>query len=705
MVGCLHDFKKLSFISTVGGFVSNREIERMSTHKACRDVIHSLFSFFMVLLCQVFSRFKLNQQFVPMVEFVDDKRVEYDSRFSICGDGHVLQTFKYKTANIGNGDLSMSIDVLHDGQSLESVYKSPILDFNIQIGSETNGYYPGCKDSYHEHLFGKDIHAHRWQQNRFEDRGIKHLYEFHHACTGDESCDFCNETTRPFGLENCFVENEEMCCQNSNPNYGSLHAINNERLTIDERNKKGYPSMLIPPPRLYDDQYGKTVYVSELIVDVSTDFVSPSTIQDPAYVSYDEDLIRIKFDQESSIEHVRRYGVLEKLNSIMFGYGFHEDSHTFTTLKYYLLSIDPVGGEFYENFVLDVVKYSLHYAMKKINECIGQVNKFRPIFSPSVVYLLKSLNVLRRSLDADMELTCIELISEKHGSLLGAMLSERHSLINDAGFNLNCLRNENASSSAIPTDHPTVDVHTKADKLQTMVVAFNVLFDVFKILNIELHRKKGNDFYSMCPTCTEGCLMKTERQSVIESIREYMPLNDCLIDFDEDPLRFEHISPGSIMFVDTQCGGNCNFVHGYMTQVDISRIGSNCDLVPEPYREITKDISTTQSSSIMNVCVLLSRMKGGVNSMLASLSNKHLNMQAHRLSSSVKSDADEAKLKRLQDHLLSDCKYNPFKFCNMSDNEKLQLLSFFTSIRDRSRYQACDRASTYSKETYEFNAL
>ena len=68
-----------------------------------------------------------------MVEFVDDKRVEYDSRFSICGDGHVLQTIKYKTANNG----SVDFNVLHDGgQSLESVYKSPILDINIQIGSE-----------------------------------------------------------------------------------------------------------------------------------------------------------------------------------------------------------------------------------------------------------------------------------------------------------------------------------------------------------------------------------------------------------------------------------------------------------------------------------------------------------------------------------------------------------------------------------------
>ena len=74
--------------------------------------------------------------------------------------------------------------------------------------------------------------------------------------------------------------------------------------------------------------------------------------------------------------------------------------------------------------------------------------------------------------------------------------------------------------------------------------------------------------------------------------------------------------PGSITFVDTQCGDR-NFVHGYMTQAGISRMGSNCDLVPEPYREITKEVSTTQSSSIMNVRALLSRMKSGVNSMLA----------------------------------------------------------------------------------------
>ena len=177
------------------------QIERL---KGCQHVrrvkmsfIHSLFSFFMVLFCQVFSGSKLNQQFVPMVEFVDDKRVEYDSRFSICGDRHVLQTIKYETANNGSVDFNV---LQHDGgQSLlESAYKSLILDINIEIGSEMNGYYLGCKDSYREHLFGKDIQAHRWQQqDRFEDSGIKHLYESHHDCTGDGLCDFCNEPSRP----------------------------------------------------------------------------------------------------------------------------------------------------------------------------------------------------------------------------------------------------------------------------------------------------------------------------------------------------------------------------------------------------------------------------------------------------------------------------------------------------------------------------
>ena len=42
---------------------------------------------------------------------------------------------------------------------------------------------------------------------------------------------------------------------------------------------------------------------------------------------------------------------------------------------------------------------------------------------------------------------------------------------------------------------------------------------------------------------------------------------------------------------------------------------------------------------------------------------------------------------------------------SIGNNDKLMLSSFFTSIRDRARYQACDRLGTYSKETYEFCSM
>ena len=42
---------------------------------------------------------------------------------------------------------------------------------------------------------------------------------------------------------------------------------------------------------------------------------------------------------------------------------------------------------------------------------------------------------------------------------------------------------------------------------------------------------------------------------------------------------------------------------------------------------------------------------------------------------------------------------------SIGDNDKLMLSSIFTFIRDRARYQACDRLGTYSKETYEFCSM
>ena len=254
------------------------------------------------------------------------------------------------------------------------------------------------------------------------------------------------------------------------------------------------------------------------------------------------------------------------------------------------------------------------------------------------------------------------------------MFDERHCLLCEADLNLNCLREEcdDVDCSSIGmmrfNDVSTSNVHVKSDRLQTMMVTFNVLFDVYKTMSIEFHRCKSADFFSVCPTCSDGYLMKTEHQSMIESIWEYLPLNDCLIDFDDEPLGFERMFPGSITFLDNQKGDR-NFIHSFMTQEDISRMSSDCDLVHLHYRQSLTNLSCDGQSSILSIRAMprAKRMKD----MLSGLSNKCLNSRTNRLVEAVKmSMDDDSTIQRLDEHLSSDCKYIAFKFSNTSDNDK-----------------------------------
>ena len=47
---------------------------------------------------------------------------------------------------------------------------------------------------------------------------------------------------------------------------------------------------------------------------------------------------------------------------------------------------------------------------------------------------------------------------------------------------------------------------------------------------------------------------------------------------------------------------------------------------------------------------------------------------------------------------------NSFRLVNMSDDEKSRLSSFFTSIRDKFCYQACNRSGTISSEMHDIFA-
>ena len=68
-------------------------------------------------------------------------------------------------------------------------------------------------------------------------------------------------------------------------------------------------------------------------MDLSTDFLSPHTIQDPTYMCYDEDVLHVRLNEplleqnESSFHQSwHRHALLDCLNKIMHDYGSVESS-------------------------------------------------------------------------------------------------------------------------------------------------------------------------------------------------------------------------------------------------------------------------------------------------------------------------------------------------------------------------------------------
>ena len=321
------------------------------------------------------------------------------------------------------------------------------------------------------------------------------------------------------------VENKEMVCLDSAINYDKLHDFHVECAKIDKEQKKFAYSTLIPPPCVAGIK-GRRVYVTEVNVDLSTDFLSPHTIQDLTYICYDEDVLSLKLNEP--VLEIRNDGSLHRqclmdlLNGIMKDYGSKESSYNFTTFKYNLKAVCNASTElffdgqnlFFEHFILDVVMHCLHHTMKTINDKLvlitGGRRSFRLIFSLSVTCLLKVFNVLRRSFELTDELTSLNLMNEKNGSIIGAMLQERNDLLDAADINLNYMRCSEGTNFKLDKafrfkgGDQNDNSHGDVNNLQTKMSAFNVLFDVYELLSIELHRRDFTSFVTQCPTCTDG---------------------------------------------------------------------------------------------------------------------------------------------------------------------------------------------------------
>ena len=67
-----------------------------------------------------------------------------------------------------------------------------------------------------------------------------------------------------------------------------------------------------------------------------------------------------------------------------------------------------------------------------------------------------------------------------------------------------------------------------------------------------------------------------------------------LIDCEDDPLWSEKMFPSSVMFMESQLRTK-NFVQSFVTEADISRQSSDCDLVPIALRWMDRRFSTPKN--------------------------------------------------------------------------------------------------------------
>ena len=120
IINALHNPKlRFNYVSTVGGIILNRQIERKDLKKNYKDTSYQLFSFFMVLFCQSFG-FNFNPS-TNLTEQVDGVGcVNCESRFDVCEDSHVHCTISYDLNSVKNSNFS------YQGEWIMYMYKSPI---------------------------------------------------------------------------------------------------------------------------------------------------------------------------------------------------------------------------------------------------------------------------------------------------------------------------------------------------------------------------------------------------------------------------------------------------------------------------------------------------------------------------------------------------------------------------------------------------
>ena len=137
---------------------------------------------------------------------------------------------------------------------------------------------------------------------------------------------------------------------------------------------------------------------------------------------------------------------------------------------------------------------------------------FKLLYSPNIVNLLRLLNTfLHREKGDPVDLSDASLLKGNAGSLIGRMLDKRCNLLSDVSEKLTFLRSSVSINivdgvTGLPRNE-IVNDHKDTVNLQTNMLVIQALFDLYKVISIELHGRvdyenrlnESADFFEQCP--------------------------------------------------------------------------------------------------------------------------------------------------------------------------------------------------------------
>ena len=300
----LNDYRttKFAYFNTVGGLYINKSIDKRLTigggDATSLKEMFDVYGFVVALFCQVFESKQVfsTNAWKEMYEMKCGNRIRYYVKDWVANDGSVKTTLRYECDHGGDATMDTGRTIM------ENVYNTVIKDFDVDLLYNSRGYVPSGSPKklmkeyvvYDKSVVGGEL---------CEDRGCKHLYECHHDCKKKQDCDFCHEGLRKTSYKRgdfYQVENEEMSCTSVRVSYELLDKFFDKRSRLDKNSKDMMFNTLIPPPVSEDaDARVRWVYVTELEKDLSCNFISPSTVQDPCWVDYDESIVRLKLTKKA----------------------------------------------------------------------------------------------------------------------------------------------------------------------------------------------------------------------------------------------------------------------------------------------------------------------------------------------------------------------------------------------------------------------